>query len=184
MLHCPVSAAWRFLILSSWDKLHNPRLLRDPQLLPLHKETKYLVSLQFKSKFLEKGIWSGKLSFLSHSALRRYPTVHYWSGFLTSFINRNWSETRQQTQARPYWDPCCHRRKQKQVTASLAYTLRRANRFFTWGEGPWGTASVIQPPPGGIVCRRQTLDPAFAPGSSELAVGLLGLFVSFVQNLP
>ena len=42
------------------------------------KKQNICLSLQFKSKFLEKGIWSDKLSSLSHSALRGYPTMHMW----------------------------------------------------------------------------------------------------------
>ena len=42
------------------------------------KKQNIWLSLQFKSKFLEKEIWSDKLSSLSHSALRGYPTVHMW----------------------------------------------------------------------------------------------------------
>ena len=38
-------------------------------------------------------------------------------------------------------------------------------------------------PSGGIVCREHVPYPAFAWGSSEVAVGFFGLFVSFVQNL-
>ena len=38
-------------------------------------------------------------------------------------------------------------------------------------------------PLGGIVCRGPVPHPAFAWGSSEVAVGFFGLLVSFVQNL-
>ena len=34
------------------------------------------------------------------------------------------------------------------------------------------------------VCRVCAQYPAFAPGSSKVAFGIFGLFVSFVQNLP
>ena len=33
----------------------------------------------------------------------------YQPGFLASLINRNWSEARQEIQARLYWGPCCSR---------------------------------------------------------------------------
>ena len=39
-------------------------------------------------------------------------------------------------------------------------------------------------PLGGVVCNRDVQYSAFAPDSSEVAVELFGLFVSFVQNFP
>ena len=37
---------------------------------------------------------------------------------------------------------------------------------------------------GGIECKGHVQYPAYATGSSELAAGVFGLFVSFVQKLP
>ena len=60
-----------------------------------------------------------------------------------------------------------------------------------WSEGSGvsrGQAEVwlrcFAHPLGGAVCRGHAQYPAFAPGSSKVAVGFFGLFVSFVQNLP
>ena len=52
------------------------------------------------------------------------------------------------------------------------------------GVGPEGWLRRFAHPLGGVACRGHAQDPAFAPGSSEVAVGLFDLFVSFVQNLP
>ena len=64
----------------------------------------------------------------------------------------------------------------------LPCPLRRAELVLTWGQGrevsrnqDGGVAWVFCPPRRGVVCRGHS---AFAPGSSEVAVGLLGLFVS------
>ena len=63
--------------------------------------------------------------------------------------------------------------------------------FLIWGEG--GSVQGLGWRGGlhGLPSSKEVLsvggmtqDSAFAPGSSKLAVGLLGLFVSFVQNLP
>ena len=49
---------------------------------------------------------------------------------------------------------------------------------------PEGWLRCFAHPLGGVVHRGHVQYPAFAPGSSKVAVGFLGLFVSFVQNLP
>ena len=56
--------------------------------------------------------------------------------------------------------------------------------FLKWGEsrkcpgvGGWGGLGGCAHLSGGVQCRLST--PAFAPGSSEVAVGFFGLFVSF-----
>ena len=56
------------------------------------------------------------------------------------------------------------------------------------GVRPEGWLRWFAHPLGGVVCRGHAqypaFVPAFAPGSSKVAVGFSGLFVSFVQNLP
>ena len=53
------------------------------------------------------------------------------------------------------------------------------------GVGPEGWLRYFAHPFGGVECRGHAQRPAFAPTSSEVAVGVFwGLFVSFVQNLP
>ena len=47
-----------------------------------------------------------------------------------------------------------------------------------------GWLSELAHPLGGGVCRGSVLYPAFAPGSSKVAVGYFGLSVAFVQKLP
>ena len=63
--------------------------------------------------------------------------------------------------------------------------------FLIWGEGRGVQGSGWRGGLHGLLPSKEVLsvggmtqDSAFAPGSSKLAVGLLGLFVSFVQNLP
>ena len=80
----------------------------------------------------------------------------YWPGFLASLINRNWSETRQETQARLYIGaPPAAVEEQEKGTHSLAslFTERGLSWLFLWGEGrdvsrghARGVAQVICPP--------------------------------------
>ena len=125
----------------------------------------------------------------------------YQPEFLVSLINRNWSEARQEIQARLYWGPCCSREEREQVTDSLACLFPKvgASSFLIRNEGrdvsrglARRVAWVVCPPfrwccvQGActVPCFCYQL-PVFAPGSSEVAVGLFcGFFVSFVQNLP
>ena len=102
-------------------------------------------------------------------------------------INRNWSETRQETRARPYWGPCCHRREQKQVTGSLA-------DFTPWG-GQTGSLPGVRVGPEGWPRQSDHLQEALCAEGGHITLlllqplqnwhlGFFGLFVSFVQNLP
>ena len=52
------------------------------------------------------------------------------------------------------------------------------------GVGPEGWLRWSAHAFGGAVCRGHAQCPAFAPGSSRAAVGLFGLFLYFVHNLP
>ena len=52
------------------------------------------------------------------------------------------------------------------------------------GVGPEGWLRWFAHRLGGVVCRGHVQYPAFALGSSKVAVGFFGLSVSFVQNLP
>ena len=63
--------------------------------------------------------------------------------------------------------------------------------FLIWGEGGSVQGSGWRGGLSGLPSSKEVLsvggmtqDSAFAPGSSKLAVRLLGLFVYFVQNLP
>ena len=49
---------------------------------------------------------------------------------------------------------------------------------------PEGWLRCFAHPLGGVVRRGHVQYPAFALGSSKVAAGIFGLFVSFVQNLP
>ena len=72
------------------------------------------------------------------------------------------------------------------LAGSLGVGGRRgASWFLTWGESrgvsrgrAGGWLRCFAPPIGGVVYRGSVQYPAFAPGSSEVAVGLFGLFVS------
>ena len=117
--------------------------------------------------------------------------VSYWPGFLDFLINRNWLEARQ-IQARFYWCPYCNRREQEQVPL-LPHSPRWGNLVLTlfplYGVRV-GVCLGIRPEEwlrwfahpflGGVVCRGHTQYPVFAPGSSEVA---LGLFVSFLVSV-
>lgn len=77
----------------------------------------------------------------------------------------------------------------KTNTVSLTHTSRPGvgSWLFTWGEGSDVSRAPVRdvaevfclpPSPGGVDCICSQ-HPAFAPRSSEVAVGLSGLFVSF-----
>ena len=81
-----------------------------------------------------------------------------------------------------------------QATGSLALLLPEGGKLVLY-RGRVGVCSGVWPegwlrwfahPLGSVECRGQAQYPAFAPGSSEVAVQLFffGLFASFVQNLP
>ena len=128
-------------------------------------------------------------------------TLHcfYWPRFLTSLINRNW-EARQKIQARLYWGPCCSREEQKQATVSLSCSLapQRGQAGSLYGVtascpglGSEGWLRCFAHLSGGVECRGCCSVPCFCSqhplldlGSSEVAVGIWGLFASFVQSLP
>ena len=94
-------------------------------------------------------------------------------------------------QARLYGGPCCSGRGVR-TNNRFPCSLRGASLFFM-GVGRVGVCSGVWPegwlrwfahPLGCVEYRGQAQYPAFAPGSSEVAVQLFfGLFVSFVQNL-
>ena len=99
--------------------------------------------------------------------------------------------------ARLYWGLCCSRWEPEQTTVSLACSLLGGrgggdvacslHGVRVWvcpGVRPEGWLRCFTHPLGSVVCRGHAQYPAFAPGSSKLAVGFFGLFVSFVQNLP
>ena len=87
----------------------------------------------------------------------RLASLCYQPGFLASLINRNWSDARQEIQARLYWGLCCSRREQEQVTVSLPGSPRGGGAvswLIIWGERRlwskgWagGVTKVVCPPP-------------------------------------
>ena len=52
------------------------------------------------------------------------------------------------------------------------------------GVGPEWWLRCFAHPFGGVVCRGHAQYPAFFPGSSEVAVGLFGLFVASPEFAP
>ena len=73
-----------------------------------------------------------------------YHKICYQLGFLTSWINRNYSEARKEIQARLCWGPCCSSGKWEQSTGSLAGLLR--------GGGGEGGVKAGVCPGVGLVC--------------------------------
>ena len=122
----------------------------------------------------------------------------FWPGFLASLINRNWLELREKILARLYWGPSCSRVEQEQAMCSLACSPRGVvSWFLKWGRvgvcpgvRPEGWVRLFSHPSGGVVQRVCTVPcfcsqhPVFAPGSAEVAVGLLSFCIFWVQNLP
>ena len=93
-----------------------------------------------------------------------------------TLINRPWWEDRGGIQARLYWDWCCSMREERQVKTSLAHSPKRESWFLNgWGEewicgGQKGFAWSAHPLCGAL-CRYHAGYPAFAPRTSEVAVG-------------
>ena len=84
----------------------------------LHKRN-FMVKLSLSYivlEFVEERILESETHFeaVQGSAFETLPTR-----FLASLINRNWSEARQDIQARLYWSPCCSRVKWEQTACSL-----------------------------------------------------------------
>ena len=130
---------------------------------------------------------SSQHPFSSHLNILGYC---YQPGFLAPLINRNRSETRKEIQARLYSGPCCSSREQKQVTGSLACSLAKGGQVCSSygvrvgagpGVGPEGWLRCSAHPFGGSVCRGQAQYPAFAPGSSEVAVEFFWSFCIFLS---
>ena len=98
---------------------------------------------------------------------RSRDTTCYWPGFLASLINRNWLETRQEIQARLYWDPCCSRGSENKQQVPLLV-------LFPWAGGRacslyWVRVGVCpgigwRAGLGGIECREHMPYPAFCSG--------------------
>ena len=118
------------------------------------------------------------------------PWLWYWPGLLASLINRNWSEARQEIQARLYWGPCCRTGEREQTTSSLARSLRggwRACSLHGVRVGMWPGVGARcglggLPTPLVVVCAGGHAQyPAFALGSSIVAVG--GGFLVFLYLL-
>ena len=123
-----------------------------------------------------------------------YPGPHhpcYHPGFLASLINRNWQKARQEIQASLSRGPCCiETTKNRQQVPLLAHSPRwgQAGPYVGWGQAvsrAWARGSLDDLPSQQVVPRaggRQRtllslLTPAFAPGSSEVAVVFLLCFV-------
>ena len=63
------------------------------------------------------------LQHFSHTFRLYFSFFCYQPGFLAFLINGNWSEARQEIQARLYWGPCCSRGEWEQTTGSFACSL-------------------------------------------------------------
>ena len=94
----------------------------------------------------------------------------YRPGFLASF-NRNWSEARQEIQARLYWGPCCGGGEWEPATGSLlGCSLRargQAGSLYGMRVGvcPKGWLRWLTHAFGGAVCGWHAQCSATAPGS-------------------
>ena len=105
-----------------------------------------------------------------------------WSGFLAFLISRNWSEVRQEIQAKLSWGSYCSRGEWKQVIGFLVNP--GASWFLKGGErrgvsrGPaGGVAWVVCLPRHWWCCVQRARTLCFCSRFSEVAVGVcFGLF--------
>ena len=119
----------------------------------------------------------------------------YWPGFLTSSINRNWwGQTRNSGKA--LLGPPLQQegaRTSNRFPRSLTRDGSGGGELVPYmgvrvgvcpGVGPEGWLRWSAHPLGGVVCSGHAQCPAFAPGSSEVAVGFLVFLYLAVHYLP
>ena len=144
-------------------------------------------------------IWEVRMGVEGKSQWRSEGRICYWPGFLASLINRNWSDARQEIQARLYWGPSCSKGEGEQTTCSIACSLAEGGQAcFLYGvrvgvcprvKPEWVT-EVIYPLPLVVVCLGPCSLLCFCcrpPAFGSLQKWQLGFLVSLYlvdQNLP
>ena len=122
----------------------------------------------------------------------------YQPGFLASLINRNWSEARQEIQARFCWGPCYSRGEGGQTIVSLAWSLLKGSGELVPymrvrvgvcpGVGPEGWlrcfSHCLAPSAVHRCVQEACTVPCFCSRFFKSGSWLFGLLVSFVQNWP
>ena len=139
-----------------------------------------------------KDTWHTVSSLDRTSLLHKYSlSICYQPGVLASSINRNWLEARQEIQGRLYWVPCCIRGSKNKQQVPFLLILRGGQACSLYWVRvavcprvkPEGWLKWLAHPLGSTVCRGHVQYPAFAPCSSKVAVGILGLCI-FYSEFP
>ena len=109
---------------------------------------------------------------------------------VVGLLSRNWHETRQEIQARLYWDSCCRGGSKKKVLSCSLPMWGMGGWFLIWGEDgahpgvrPKGCSRWSAHPLGGAMCRGACVALAFAASFPAVSVGFL-VFLYLVPNLP
>ena len=100
-------------------------------------------------------------------------------GSWPSPVNRNWLESRE-AQTRPYGALLQQAGSRASGSGEACSLYGGIGRSMARGMWEWWLRCFAHPS-GGVECRGHTQYPAFAPGSSKVAVGPFGLYT---QNLP